>query len=127
MWWRKLLLMAVILGGVTITAWVWNDLPEANAIVFDLTALEIKTDAGPLRHNDARRLTCVVHDADGATVATIEHRINEPITHETVVDLPEGEYTFQITLEFQRTKEAPRHHAITRTEMLNGEPKRIRL
>ena len=127
MLWRKLLLMTVVLGGVAITAWIWEDLPEPNAIVFDLTAMEIKTDSGPLRHPDAKRLVCVIYDDKGATMATIEHRLTAPVTHESIIEVSPGEYDFRITVHFQRPQEAPREHTITRQATLDGEPTRIRL
>ena len=127
MLWRRLLLAGVVLGGVSITAWIWTDLPESNSIVFDLTAMEVKTETGPLRHHDATLLRCQIVDDDGSTVASIEHKIHGPVTHEVTVDAQPGDYRLDISIHFQRANEAPRIHTLTRQETLKGESKRIQL
>ena len=125
--WRKLVTMGIVLGGVALTVWIWETLPEPNEIVFDLSAMEVRVDAGVLRHPDVRRLVCTVVDSEGATVATITHTQLKAVSTATTVDLPPGEYAFQIELTFQRAQEAPRTHAVVHTETLSGGSVRVRL
>ena len=125
--WRKLVTMIVVLSGVALTAWIWETLPEPNAIVFDLTAMEVKTEAGLLRHPDARALTCTVLDSEGAVVANISHNRIDAVSLPTIVELPPGDYAFQVEITFQREKEAPRVHTQVITQTLSGGTTRVRL
>ncbi len=125
--WRKLVKMAIVLGGVAVAVWVWETLPESNDIVFDLTAMEVRVDSGVLRHSDVRRLVCTLENSEGVAVATITLSHVKAVSIATTVDLPPGEYAFRIELTFQRDKEAPRTHAVVHTETLSGGLVRVRL